>query len=63
MRASRADTELLFILRLADPDDAALLNSVALLEADNLVLIVLELLVLLEVSGAVPHLVEPCLIT
>jgi len=62
VRAPRADAERLLVLRLADPNDAALLNAVTLLEAHNLVLIVLELLVLLEVGGAVPHLVEPRLV-
>ena len=45
--APGADAERLFILGLAGPDDAALLNAVTLLEAHNLVLIVLEFLVLL----------------
>jgi len=62
VRAPRADAERLLVLGLADPDDTALFNAVALLEADNLVLVVLELLVLLEVSGTVPHLVEPRLV-
>ena len=60
--APRADAELLVRLRLADPDDTALLNAVTLLEADNLVLVVLELLVLLEVGRALSHLVEPRLV-
>jgi len=62
MRAPWADAKRLLVLGLADPDDAALLNTVALLEAHNLVLVVLELLVLLKVGGAVPHLVEPRLV-
>ena len=62
VRTPRAHAELLVCLGLADPDDASLLDSVALLEADNLVLVVHELLVFLEVGGAVPHLVEPCLV-
>jgi len=62
MRAPWADTERLLVLGLTDPDDTALFNAVALLEAHNLVLVVLELLVLLKVGGAVPHLVEPRLI-
>jgi len=62
VRAPRADAKRLLVLGLADPNDAALLNAVALLKAHNLVLVVLELLVLLEVGGAVPHLVEPRLV-
>ena len=62
MRAPRADAERLVVLSLADPDDTALLNAVALLKAHNLVLVVLELFVLLKVGGAVPHLVEPRLV-
>jgi len=62
VRAPRADAKRLLVLGLADPNDAALLNAVALLKAHNLVLVVLELLVLLEVGGAVPHLIEPRLV-
>ena len=62
MCAPRADAERLLVLGLTDPDDTALLNAVALLEAHNLVLVVLELLVLLEIGGAVPHLVKPRLV-
>ena len=60
--APRTDAKLLVRLRLADPDDTALLNAVTLLEADNLVLVVLELLVLLKVGRALSHLVESRLV-
>ena len=62
MRTAGAHAKRLLVLSLADPDDASLLNAVALLKAHNLVLVVLELLVLLEVGRAVPHLVEPRLV-
>ena len=62
MRSTRTHTECLTLLGLAHPDNAALLNTVALLEAYNLVLVVHELLVLLEIGRAMPHLIQPCLV-
>jgi len=60
--APRADAECLVVLSFAGPDNTALLDAVTLLEAHNLVLIVLELLVLLEVGRAMSHLVESRLV-
>ena len=62
MRAPRTHTEGLTLLCLADPDNAALLYTIALLETDNLVLVVHELLVLLEIRRPMPNLVQSCLV-